>query len=58
MANNFTNENHLRGVSHVPKFDGSNFWEWSYELRMIFQQLNIIPLVEGHIGHSRPQEVI
>ena len=33
MANQM-NENHRRDVNHVPKFDGTNFREWSYELRM------------------------
>ena len=50
-------ENHLRDVNHVPKFDGTNFREWSFELRMIFQQLGLLGLVEGRIGHTLPEEV-
>ena len=57
MANQM-NENHLRDVNHVPKFDGTNFREWSYELRMILQQLGILGLVEGRVGHTLLDEVI
>jgi len=56
MAN--SNENHLRDVAHVPKFDGSNFREWNFELRMMFQQLSLLGLVEGKVGHTKPIEVI
>ncbi len=40
-------ENHLRDVNHVPKFDGTDLREWNFELRMIFQQLGLLGLVEG-----------
>jgi hypothetical protein len=56
MANN-PNDNHLRDVGHVPKFDGSNYREWNYELRMMFQQLGLLGLVEGRVGHTLPVEV-
>jgi hypothetical protein len=57
MANN-VNENHLKDVSHVPKFDGCNFREWSYELRMILQQLGLLSIMEARVGHTIPTEVI
>lgn len=56
MANQM-NENHLRDVNRVPKFDGTNFREWSYELRMILQQLGLLGLAEGRVGHLLPDEV-
>ena len=56
MANQVI-ENHLRDVNHIPKFDGTNFREWSFELRMIFQQLGLLGLVEGRVGHTLPEEV-
>ncbi|EFX71719.1 hypothetical protein DAPPUDRAFT_326889 [Daphnia pulex] len=55
MANNVS-ENHLKDVSHVPKFDGSNFREWSYELRMILQQLGLLSIMEARVGHTIPTE--
>ncbi|KAI9553696.1 hypothetical protein GHT06_021624 [Daphnia sinensis] len=56
MANQII-ENHLKDVNHVPKFDGTNFREWSYELRLILQQLGLIGLVEARVGHTLPDEV-
>jgi hypothetical protein len=56
MANQMI-ENHLRDVNHVPKFDGTNYREWSFELRMMFQQLGLLGLVEGRDGHTLPVEV-
>jgi hypothetical protein len=56
MANQMI-ENHLRDVNHVPKFDETNFRDWSFELRMIFQQLGLLGLVEGRVGHTLPEEV-
>jgi hypothetical protein len=50
-------ENHLKDVNHVPKFDGKNFREWSYELRLILQQLVLLGLVEARVGHTLPDEV-
>ncbi|EFX67583.1 hypothetical protein DAPPUDRAFT_330916 [Daphnia pulex] len=55
MAGNLI-DNHLKDVNHVPKFDGTNFREWSYELRMMFQQLGLIGLVEARAGHTLPEE--
>ncbi|EFX60831.1 hypothetical protein DAPPUDRAFT_275228, partial [Daphnia pulex] len=55
MASNVS-ENHLKDVSHVPKFDGSNFREWSYELRMILQQLGLLSIMEARVGHTIPTE--
>ncbi|EFX64048.1 hypothetical protein DAPPUDRAFT_267148, partial [Daphnia pulex] len=55
MASNVS-ENHLKDVSHVPKFDGSNFREWSYELRMILQQLGFLSIMEARVGHTFPTE--
>jgi hypothetical protein len=55
MANN-VNENHLKDVSHVPKFDGCNFREWSYELRMILQQLGLLSIMEARVGHTIPTD--
>jgi hypothetical protein len=57
MASN-KSENHLKDVSHVPKFDGSNFREFSYELRMILQQLGLLSILEARVGHPIPTEVI
>jgi hypothetical protein len=57
MAGNLI-DNHLKDVNHVPKFDGTHFCEWSYELRMMFQQLGLIGLVEARAGHTLPEEVI
>lgn len=56
MANQMI-ENHLKDVNHVPKFDGTNFREWSYELRLILQQLGLLGLVEARVGHTLPDEV-
>ncbi|EFX63492.1 hypothetical protein DAPPUDRAFT_335390 [Daphnia pulex] len=57
MASNVS-ENHLKDVSHVPKFDGSNFREWSYELRMILQQLGLLSIMEARVGHTFPTEAM
>lgn len=54
MANN---DNHLRDVAHVPKFDGTNFREWNFELSMMFQQLDLLGIVERRNGHTLPAEV-
>ena len=35
----------------------SNYREWNYELRMMFQQLGLLGLVEGRVGHTLPVEV-
>jgi hypothetical protein len=56
MANN-PNDNHLRDVGNVQKFNVSNYREWNYELRMMFQQLGLLGLVEGRVGHTLPVEV-
>ncbi|EFX75512.1 hypothetical protein DAPPUDRAFT_250138 [Daphnia pulex] len=56
MANQMI-ENHLKDVNHVPKFDGTNFREWSYELRLILQQLGLLGLVEARVGHTLPDEI-
>ncbi|EFX67373.1 hypothetical protein DAPPUDRAFT_261750 [Daphnia pulex] len=55
MASNMS-ENHLKDVSHVPKFDGSNFRECSYELRMILQQLGLLSILDARVGHPIPTE--
>jgi hypothetical protein len=39
------------------QFDGTNFREWNFELRMVFQQLGLLGLVEGREGHTLPEEV-
>ena len=39
--------NSLRAVANVPKFDGNNYREWSYELDLAFQQLEIISIIDG-----------
>ncbi|EFX60591.1 hypothetical protein DAPPUDRAFT_342492, partial [Daphnia pulex] len=57
MASNMS-ENHLKDVSHVPKFDGSNFRECSYELRMILQQLGLLSILEARVGHPIPTEAM
>lgn len=37
----------VKEVSHIPKFDGTNFPQWKYGTWLILEQHELIPVVEG-----------
>ena len=47
MADQAAQDNSLRSISHVPKFDGTNHREWNYEIDLCFQNLDIAEVVLG-----------
>lgn len=55
MAEHVVQDNSMRTVQHVPKFDGTNYREWNYEMDLAFQQLDIIQVVSGAL--TCPEEV-
>ncbi|EFX69600.1 hypothetical protein DAPPUDRAFT_113528 [Daphnia pulex] len=44
----------LRAVAHLPKFDGSNHREWNFEIDLVFQYHELKDLVSG--TELRPEE--
>ncbi|KAK4013376.1 hypothetical protein OUZ56_025874 [Daphnia magna] len=45
----------LRAVAHLPKFDGSNHREWNFEIDLVFQHHELKDLVSG--TELRPEEL-
>jgi hypothetical protein len=57
MANHIIKKHLIKDVNHVPMFDGTNFREWSFELKLILKQLGVLGLVEARVGHTKLDEV-
>lgn len=55
MTDHAAQDNSMRTVQHVPKFDGTNYREWNYEMDLAFQQLDINQVVSGVL--TCPEEV-
>jgi hypothetical protein len=48
-------DNSIKAVQNVPKFDGSNYREWHFELDLAFKLLDLSNIISGI--ELRPQEV-
>ena len=56
MAENEIQDNQpLRAISHLPKFDGTNHREWNFEIDLVFQHHDLKELVLG--SEVLPEEV-
>jgi hypothetical protein len=36
-----------KDISHIVKFDGSNFQQWKFGCRLLLESLNLLDIVDG-----------
>ncbi|EFX61683.1 hypothetical protein DAPPUDRAFT_338459, partial [Daphnia pulex] len=49
MAENEVQDNQpLRAIAHLPKFDGTNHREWNFEIDLVFQHHDLKDVVLGN----------
>ncbi|EFX76584.1 hypothetical protein DAPPUDRAFT_248686 [Daphnia pulex] len=49
MAENDVQDNQpLRAIAHLPKFDGTNHREWNFEIDLVFQHHDLKDVVLGN----------
>ncbi|KAI9558378.1 hypothetical protein GHT06_015151 [Daphnia sinensis] len=49
MAENEIQDNQpLRAIAHLPKFDGTNHREWNFEIDLVFQHHDLKDVVLGN----------